>query len=152
MGRASADYPSGNLSSSCGDNFWYASRFRSSWLGWPRATLLIGFTFTVLLASYLPRGGSVHTAAFNFLPVAGAYLWFLAYSLLDLNSKAHDPFHLQVGGYQPIWGQSSTPFPKGAAYLRRIEAKNPEQLAVAQLKGLKLLAWSLVLDLFLDRV
>ncbi len=133
--------------------FWYASRFRNSWLGRrPVATLLTGFTLTVLLASYLPRGGSVRTAAFDFLPVAGAYLWYLAYSLMDLSSKTHDPFHLQVGGYQPIWGRSSTPFPKGAAYLRRIEAKNPEQLAVAQLKGLKLLAWSLVLDLFLEYV
>ncbi len=133
--------------------FWYASRFRNSWLGRrPVATLLIGFTFTVLLASYLSRGGSARAAAFDFLPVAGAYLWFLAYSLMDLSSKTHDPFHLQVGAYQPIWGSSNTPFPKGSAYLRRIEAKNPEQFAVTQLKGLKLMAWSLVLDLFLNYV
>jgi hypothetical protein len=133
--------------------FWYASHFRNSWLGRrPVATLLTGFTLTVLLASYLPRGGSVRTAAFDFLPVAGAYLWFLAYSLMDLNSKSRDPFRLQLGTYQPIWGSTNTPFPKGAAYLRRIEAKTPEQLAVAQLKGVKLLAWSIVLDLFLNYV
>jgi hypothetical protein len=131
--------------------FWYASRFRDSWLSRrPVATLLTGFALTVLAASYLPRGGSLRTAAFDFLPVAGAYLWFLAYSLMDLSGKSPDPFHLQVGAYQPIWGSTNTPFPKGAAYLRRIEAKNPEQLAVAQLKGLKLLAWSVILDLFLS--
>jgi hypothetical protein len=133
--------------------FWYASHVSNSWLRRrPVATLLTGFALTVLLASYLPRGGSLRTAAFDFLPVAGAYLWFLAYSLMDLSSKSPDPFHLQLGTYQPIWGSSNTPFPKGAAYLRRIEAKNPEQLAVAQLKGLKLLAWSVVLDLFLTFV
>src|SRR5271166_1331047 len=130
--------------------FWLATRFRDLWLGRrPVATLLTGFALTVLVASYLPRGGSLHTSAFNFLPVAGAYLWFLAYSLMDIGSKNRDPFALQAGTYQPIWGSSSTPFPKGAAYLRRIEAKNPAELAVAQLKGLKLLIWSIILDLFL---
>src|SRR6202035_4357226 len=39
-------------------------------------------------------------------------------------------------------------FPKGAAYLRRIEAQNPEQLAIVQLKGLKLLAWATMLAAF----
>jgi hypothetical protein len=130
--------------------FLYAARFRGSWLARrPVATLLIGFALTVLIASYLPRGGSFRTVAFDFLPVAAAYLWFLAYSLMDISSKSRDPFHLQVGVYHPIWGSSNTPFPKGSSYLRRIEAKNPEQLAIAQLKGLKLLAWSIVLDLLL---
>jgi hypothetical protein len=133
--------------------FWYATHFRESWLRRrPVATLLVGFALTVLLASYLPRGGSLRSIAFDFLPVAGAYLWFVAYSLMDLSSKSHDSFHLQLGAYQPIWGSSNTPFPKGAAYLRRIEAKTPDQLAVAQLKGLKLLAWSMLLDYFLSLV
>jgi hypothetical protein len=47
-----------------------------------------------------------------------------------------------------LWGSSNTPFPKGAAYLRRIEAQNQEQLAIVQLKGLKLLAWAILLFLF----
>jgi len=143
--------------------FWLATRFRTSWFGkswfgnsWfgrrPVATLLTGFTLTVLLASYLPRGGSLRTVSFDFLPVAGAYLWFLAYSLMDIGSKNRDSVALQVGAYQPIWGSTNVPFPKGSAYLRRIEAQNPEQLAVTQLKGLKLLAWSVILDLFLTYV
>lgn len=133
--------------------FWFAARYRNSWLARrPVATVLIAFTLAVLAASYLPRGGTARDIAFNFLPVFGAYIWFLIYSLMDLGSKKRDPFHLQVGAYQPIWGSSNTPFPKGWAYLRRIEAQNPQQLAIAQLKGLKLLAWSIVLDLFLNFV
>ena len=133
--------------------FSLAIRFRTSWFGRrPVATLLTGFALTVLLASYLPKGGMLRTMSFDFLPVAFAYLWFLAYSLIDISSKKRDSVPLQVGAYQPIWGSSGTPFPKGSAYLRRIEAKTPEQLAVAQLKGLKLLAWSIVLDLFLNFV
>jgi hypothetical protein len=127
---------------------WSAMRFRSSWIAC--RPVLTGFAALVFAASYLPRGGSLRSAAFSFLPVAGAYVWFLAYSLMDIGSKRRDPVAMQVGIYQPIWGSSNTPFPKGAAYLRRIEAQNPLQLAVAQIKGLKLLWWSIVLDLFLN--
>ena len=84
--------------------------------------------------------------------MAGAYIWFIAYSLLDSDLKSHDPFSLQLGTFRPFWGLTYTPFVKGAAYLRRIEVRNPEQLAVAQLKGLKLLLWSIVLELFLINV
>ena len=55
---------------------------------------------------------------------------------------------LELGTFHPFWGFTQTPFPKGAAYLRRIEAKDDEQLAVTQLKGLKLLAWAILLALF----
>jgi hypothetical protein len=60
----------------------------------------------------------------------------------------HDGFKLQLGTYRPFWGSTNTPFAKGAAYLRRIEARTPEQLAVTQLKGIKLLAWASLLLLF----
>jgi hypothetical protein len=40
---------------------------------------------------------------------------------------------------------SSVPFPKGAAYLRKIEAKDSMELAVTQLKGVKLLYWAVLL-------
>jgi hypothetical protein len=130
--------------------FWMAIRFRDSWFGRrPVATWLTGFALTVLAASYLPRGTSLRNVSWEFLAVAGTYVWFIAYSLLDVTSKSRDSFPRQLGTYQPFWGSTNTPFPKGAAYLRRIEAKNPEQLAISQLKGLKLLAWAIVLDLFM---
>jgi len=133
--------------------FWAATRFPHSWFGRrPVTSLLTGFTLSILLASYLPRGAYLRTASWELLTVTGAYIWFIAYSLLDSRSNSRDPLALQLGTYRPFWGSSNTPFVKGAAYLRRIEAHNPEQLAVAQLKGLKLLAWSVILDLFLREV
>ena len=129
-----------------------ATRFRQSWFGRrPVASLLAGFALAVLLASYLPTDRHLRTLSWDFLTVAGTYLWFIAYSLLDSGSKNRDPFALQVGTYHPFWGSSSTPFVKGAAYLRRIEAHNPEQLAIAQLKGLKLLTWAVILGFFLEK-
>src|SRR5208283_4915224 len=87
----------------------------------------------------------------DFTSSLSVYIWFICYSLLDRSSPSRDPFSLQLGSYRPFWGSSNTPFVKGAAYLRRIEAHNPEQLAVSQLKGIKLLAWSVILDLFLRK-
>jgi D-alanyl-lipoteichoic acid acyltransferase DltB (MBOAT superfamily) len=58
-------------------------------------------------------------------------------------------FIYQLGHYQPFWGGSNTPFPKGAAYLRKIEAKNAEELAISQLKGIKLLYWAFILSIVL---
>jgi hypothetical protein len=132
--------------------FCAATRFPHSWFGRrPVACFLTGFALCVLLASYLPRGGYLRMASWELLTVIGAYVWFIAFSLLDSHSNSRDPFVLQLGTFRPFWGSSNTPFVKGAAYLRRIEARNPEQLAVSQLKGLKLLAWSVILDLFLRK-
>jgi hypothetical protein len=77
-----------------------------------------------------------------------SYLWFIAYALTDRGSKPARDLTLELAAFRPLWGSTNTPFPKGAAYLRRIEAQNPEQLAIAQLKGLKLLAWAILLALF----
>src|SRR5207302_25851 len=63
-----------------------------------------------------------------------------------------DPFRLQFGTFFPFWvgsGDSSTPVGKGAAYLRKVEAHTPKDLAVVQLKAVKLLMWMLVLHLAL---
>ena len=53
----------------------------------------------------------------------------------------------QLGVFHPFWGSTSTPFGKGAEYLRKVEAKTPRDLAITQIKGLKLLMWVHVLTL-----
>lgn len=128
--------------------FWSAIRFRESWFGRRAvASLLGGFALSVCVVSYLPSGWLIQTALWKFLSVFGTYLWFIGYSLLDRNSKSRDNFVLQLGTYRPFWGSTHTPYVKGAAYLRRIEAQNSEQMSIAQIKGIKLFAWSLVLTL-----
>ena len=84
----------------------------------------------------------------DFTAIFGAYLWFFGYALLDRRAPDRDDFTLQLGTFRPFWGSPTVPFVKGAGYLRRIEAKNADELAVAQLKELKLLAWSLLIMLF----
>ncbi len=129
--------------------FWCATLWPRSWYGRrPVFVFLSSFSLLIVIASYIPQGTRAYQLVWDFTSSLSVYIWFICYSLLDRNSPSRDPFSLQLGSYRPFWGSTNTPFAKGAAYLRRIEARNPEQLAVTQLKGVKLLAWSIVLSLF----
>ncbi|MFT5770280.1 MAG: hypothetical protein ACI9H8_002266 [Lysobacterales bacterium] len=114
----------------------------------PLRTLLISYVGLMAVATWFPLGPSMEVTLWAFLVVLGRYIWFLAYSLSDIPSNARSPFLLQLGHYHPFWmGSTPTPvpFPKGAAYLRKIEAKDSSELAVTQLKAIKLLYWAMLL-------
>lgn len=119
---------------------------KGTWLGQrPVRNLLVCYVGLIALAAQLPSSSLFSVTLWAFVIVLGKYLWFFTYALLDRNAKETAPLCLQVGHFVPFWGGSNTPFPKGAAYLRKIEAKTPAQLAVCQLKGVKLLYWMLLL-------
>jgi hypothetical protein len=129
--------------------FWLATELPTSFIGRHAVfVLLSGFLMLIIFAAYFPNTSPLYLAIWDFTAIFGTYLWFIGYSLLDRRAPDHDNLGLQLGTYRPFWGSPSTPFVKGAGYLRRIEARDAEQLAIAQLKGLKLLAWSLLIALF----
>ena len=72
--------------------------------------------------------------------------WFIAYALLDRSASPAEPVWRQLGTFAPFWGSTATPFPKGAANWRKIEAGTAEALAISQLKGLKLLLWCALIE------
>jgi len=114
----------------------------------PVLSLFIVYFTIVLSASYLPLPPIYTAFIWIFIFTFGHYLWFLAYSLLDRKNAQHDGFVWQFRTYIPFWMEQSPmllPIPKGAAYLRRIEAKTPESLAICQLKAIKLLLWAFLL-------
>jgi hypothetical protein len=114
----------------------------------PIVSLLSGFSLLIVLACYSPSHSHTSTVLWGMVAVLATYVWFIAYAVTDKSSKPARDAPLELAALRPLWGSTNTPFPKGAAYLRRIEAKTPEQLAVVQLKGLKLLAWAVLLALF----
>jgi len=126
-----------------------AARFQNSApMNRPLRTLLLVFFGLLAMATWLPLTPMAQVTLWAFVVVLGRYIWFLAYSLLDVRSAARAPFGLQLGHYHPFWmgtTPSAVPFPKGAAYLRKIEAKDAGELAVTQLKGIKLLYWAVLL-------
>jgi hypothetical protein len=102
------------------------------------------------LASWPALGDAARWCLWMALSVLCTHLWFLAYALQDQRSRAAGPLALQMGWFQPFWHASMgwlspTPLGKGAAFLRKHQARTPQELAVTQLKAVKLLAWSCVL-------
>jgi hypothetical protein len=117
-----------------------------------RPVLVLVGSFLLLLAAAgtLSLHGLPRVAIWMLLALAGPYLWFFAYALCDYASKRPDPYTLQFGTFFPFWvgsTDSSTPIGKGAAYLRKVEAHTPRDLAVVQLRAVKLLIWLVVLHL-----
>ena len=113
----------------------------------PVRNLLVIYILLLMAAGNAPLSAPQAVYLWTFLAVLGKYLWFFNYTLLDRHAKETPHLALQAGYYSPFWGGSATPFPKGAAYLRKIAARTPEQLAISQLKGIKLLYWALLLGL-----
>jgi len=129
--------------------YWCAMRWPKSLFGQrPVAFLLAGFTVLVVLAGDVAPHSLPNTILWGLVGALASYLWFIAYALSDRNSNPSTDLTLELTAFRPVWGSTSTPFPKGAAYLRRIEAKTPEQLAIVQLKALKLLTWAILLAVF----
>jgi hypothetical protein len=105
------------------------------------------FAGLVLLACSGYLNGRPQILLWMFVGVFGAYFWFLCYALADQRAKDGSSPLVQLGVFHPFWGSTTTPIGKGAAYLRKVESKDARELAITQLKGLKLLLWVLVLML-----
>jgi len=122
----------------------------SHFVGRRPVLFMVGSFLTLLAAAgTLSLHGLAQVAIWMLLALAGPYLWFFAYALGDCASKAPDPYRLQLGTFFPFWVgsfNSSTPIGKGAAYLRKVEAHTPKDLALVQLKALKLLIWLFMLQ------
>jgi hypothetical protein len=116
----------------------------------PVRLLLLSYMSLLILVDQSPIRGISRVVLWGVTANFGAYIWYLGYTLHDRDARARDSVPLQVGAWFPFWlGTASTltPFPKGAAYLRKIEAKTSEELAITQLKAIKLLAWVCVLQI-----
>jgi hypothetical protein len=112
-----------------------------------RSTLcLIAVFLTLVLVAQSPiAAGMPRVLLWSFLMTFLPYFWFLGYALGDAGIRERTPFWQHLGVFHPFWGSSLTPFGKGLSYLRKFEAKTPADLAVTQLKGLKLAVWTLLL-------
>jgi hypothetical protein len=122
-------------------------REQQNFVGRYALPLLFGtFTALILLSCYLPLPAHSRASLWLFTGVLQSYVWFIGYAVLDNEPRQAKELGLEVGSLQPFWGSTATPFPSGPACLRQIEAKDAEALAVTQLKGLKLLAWAVILS------
>jgi hypothetical protein len=82
--------------------------------------------------------------------IFGQYLWFYALSFTERNVAL--PFLVRIGCYQPFWctWPWATPYPLGERDLQKGESREREDLAVSQIKGVKLLLWAELVSLLLQ--
>jgi hypothetical protein len=121
---------------------------RSGVMNRPVLSLNVLFAALAIAAAVTPLSQDIQSGVQFTVVLLAGYLWYFAYSLQDRLASDRDSAFHQIGTWAPFWvnaGGAGTPFCKGAAYLRRIEAKTPEALAITQIKGLKLLMWCFVL-------
>ena len=111
----------------------------------PTLCLIVFFLGLVLVAQSPIAVGVLRVLLWSFLMTFLPYFWFLAYALAGAGNREQPAFWQHLGVFHPFWGSTLTPFGKGLSYLQKFEAKTPEDLAVTQLKGFKLAAWTFLL-------
>jgi hypothetical protein len=109
---------------------------------------ILCFCLIGLAASHLLQG-LPQVLLWSMTATFSAYFWFLAYALIDQRHRQPAPILFQFATFNPFCLPLSVPMGKGAANWRRVEAGTAEELAVTQLKALKLLVWVLVLKVVL---
>lgn len=130
---------------------WLARRYRDHPLGRRPvvAEHLVLLCLLLLSASHLLQGMPL-VLLWSLTAVFAAYFWFLAYALIDQRRRQPAPMLLQLASFHPFFtGASTAPLGKGADNWRSVEAGTEQELAVTQLKGLKLIAWALLLAVVL---
>jgi hypothetical protein len=123
---------------------WLARRYPKSLPGKRPVVGLVLVLLALLLLQQLLTGAAWFFVATSAM-VLGHFIWFFAYSASDSRDSEGAPRATRPGFWRPFWYAFKIPIGKGAAYLERVEAKNADELATCQLKGLKLLWWAFVL-------
>ena len=111
----------------------------------PLVTLLAVEVLLCTLPALNALQGLPRVLLWSMLIVLTPYVWFLPYAIVDQRSKNPSDPVLQMGVLRPFWSPTYLPFGKGAAFLRKTQAKTPKDLAITQIKAVKLLLWSHVL-------
>ena len=125
----------------------YVRRFKTHVLARRPVVTLLAFLGLMTYASSQMPSGPMQDRSWSFVVIFSVYIWYLCYALIDERSRNPSPDLIQMGVQQPFWLSSSTPIGKGAAYLSKHLSSSPRDLAITQIKGLKLLAWMVALIL-----
>lgn len=111
-----------------------------AWTRWPLFWFFGSYALLWWLA--FSSQGSMRLAAFAMVWSVGGYLMYLAYALRDQLSARPSPIWFQLATFHPYFSGTWIPIGLGAANLRKAESRTAEELAVCQLKGLKLVCYS----------
>lgn len=122
--------------------------------GWPKGligrnprTALLSIFAAAVTAALVAPAGAISTTSWVLAASLSVCLWISSLALTDRPDASWWPNFAMLFSFFPVSIASTVPFFKRPSAMRRMEAKNPEECAMVQLKGLKLLAWSVLLSL-----
>jgi hypothetical protein len=127
-----------------------ARRYRDHALG-SRPVLVQHVLYVCLIAvaaSHVLQG-LPQVLIWSVIAVFSAYFAFLAYALIDQRRRRPAPVLWSFATFNPFAWPTTIPMGKDAAAWASVEAGTARELAVTQLKALKLLVWASVLKLVL---
>lgn len=83
--------------------------------------------------------------------ISKSYIWYFAYALAETKLKKPPPLVEQIGNFKNFWCalSGSIPVGKGSHYLNSKLAKDNRELAITQLKAIKLIVWSVIVVQFI---
>ena len=110
----------------------------------PLIALLTCLGVMSFCATRIPTG-PLREMSWSFVAVFSSYIWYVCYAIVDLRGRKPAPVLTQMGVLKPFWLTSSTPYGKGAAFLLKHLSTTPRELAITQIKAVKLLLWMVVL-------
>jgi hypothetical protein len=116
-----------------------------------RTTLFMTLFFVglVFLAQSPICTGTPRVLLWSFLLTFLPYFWFLGYVLTGNRTSPAGPIWQRMGLLHPFWCLSLTPIGKTISYLQKYESRTSADLAVTQLKGVKLLSWAVIVSIAL---
>ena len=124
---------------------WVVQRYPRSIVAQRPVTGLIAVLLLLMAIAATPLRGAAWVIAASMTMVFAQYIWFFAYWVTENHQREKGHPVRRTGFWRPFWGFTFVPYGKGATYLERVEAKNDDELAIAQFKGIKLIFWAIVL-------
>lgn len=108
----------------------------------PMVTMLLLEALLCLAMAMAPVHGVVRVLLWSCLVVLTPFVWFFPFAIVDLRSRDPSPPLLQLAVQRPFWSPTYLPFGKGAAFLRKHLSQTPRDIAITQIKAVKLLLWA----------
>ncbi|MFM7802243.1 MAG: hypothetical protein ACKO69_08920, partial [Limnohabitans sp.] len=108
----------------------------------PLLTLLVLEVSLCVLSQWPNLGVQVSVLLWSFIFTLTPYIWFLTYAIVDQRHHPATGRIQQMGIIRPFWSPTYLPHGKGAAYFEKYAAQTMNELAVTQLKAIKLLIWA----------
>ena len=125
----------------------YVRHFKTHLLARRPVVALLGCLAVMTFAFAQMPAGPLQDMSWSFQVVFSIYIWYLCYAIVDVRGRNPAPDLVQMGVQKAFWLNSSTPLGKGAAFLLRHLSTTPRELAITQIKAVKLLIWMTVLIL-----